>query len=497
MLRYLSYFTSKAHADSPNLTKDVHDVIVIGSGLVGMSSALHLSILPNNKPISLLSLDSLPRAASSPASSGNSGLGHTGYDAPISSLERRLLRRSIMLHPHLYRKFGLSFNHVNKSSGSLVCAKENAKELRGVIAENKIAGDEEVVLLNTNFEVDAHLGDDFSHKKIPAAVYCPREAIVEPWLVAMGYQAMLSSLKNVESVHGRGGEVVAITKNEESNLWEVKTKDGETHRGVVVVNAAGLFADKIDAMAMRRGGNCDTFTVKPRKGQFLVLEPTTPEAAAGAPKVIFEQVPNSKTKGVIVWTTVWGNVVIGPTADDVDDRYDVSTDADVLSRLEGEGARVLGARSMSEMKVVGSYSGLRPATDRRDYIIKAEVDNWITAASVRSTGLSASPAIGEYVAELYNANFGQSVGSDAKRLFDLLGEGGVDERKLRGITASALSNRALGDESNYQYLPNLEPVPTLEELKRDFKARGDGKVTVWGQAWQVTHPISIFGMSRK
>ena len=93
------------------------DAIVVGGGLVGLSIARTLALLDQSVAL----IEAAPQPASSPASSGNSGIGCTGYDAPSGSLERRLLRRSIELHPTLYRSFGLSYNHIRKS-GSLVVA---------------------------------------------------------------------------------------------------------------------------------------------------------------------------------------------------------------------------------------------------------------------------------------------------------------------------------------------------------------------------------------
>jgi L-2-hydroxyglutarate oxidase LhgO len=150
------------------------------------------------------------------ASSGNSGLGCTGYDAPVGSLERRLLRRSIQLHPNLYRSFGMSYDHVRKS-GSLVVAwtPEQLAKLPAVLDENREAGDTEAVMLSP--EELREMEPALSHAAL-GAVFCPREAVVEPWLVPMGY---------AESARLHGADIRTSTKavgaSFDGNIWEIRT----------------------------------------------------------------------------------------------------------------------------------------------------------------------------------------------------------------------------------------------------------------------------------
>jgi glycerol-3-phosphate dehydrogenase len=116
---------------------------------------------------------------------GSSGLGHTGYDAPVNSLERRLLRRSIQLHPQLYRSMGLSYEHIKKC-GSIVVAwtPEELAKLPGVVQENELAGDDDARLLSQ--QELRELEPALSHAAL-GGVLLPREAVVEPWLVPVAY----------------------------------------------------------------------------------------------------------------------------------------------------------------------------------------------------------------------------------------------------------------------------------------------------------------------
>jgi glycine/D-amino acid oxidase-like deaminating enzyme len=196
-------------------------------------------------------------------------------------------------------------------------------------------------------------------------------------------------------------------------------EDVKVYKGKVVINAAGLFSDVIETFrqgALNLGGSgaepCPPppFEIKPRKGQCLVLKPTA--SSPDPPSHVLEQIATQFTKGVIVWTTVYGNIVIGPTADELQSRADRSTDMDTVDMLATRGADILGLTPSSGgglqtlrdhgYQIVGTHSGIRTATEHRDYQIKAiPQDNWITVGGIRSTGLTGSPGIGEYVGELY------------------------------------------------------------------------------------------------
>jgi len=199
--------------------------------------------------------------------------------------------------------------------------------------------------------------------------------------------------------------------------WLLRTRSwregdgGSSHsevRSKVVVNCAGLYGDTVEAMrceALAAGSHDEVkdspFHVHPRKGQFVVFEPRLEDVEAGrVPSHVIEPVPTVRTKGVIIWRTVYGNIVVGPTAEDTDDREDRSNDEDTIEMLKKVGKERMPC--LERARVVGTYSGLRPATEHRDYQIEArEGEQWITVGGIRSTGLTGSSGIGEYVAGLY------------------------------------------------------------------------------------------------
>jgi glycerol-3-phosphate dehydrogenase len=157
-----------------------------------------------------------------------------------------------------------------------------------------------------------------------------------------------------------------------------------------VVNAAGLGADHLDAMFGH-----DRFTVTPRRGELLVFDKL---ARPLVPCVVLP-VPSSAGKGVLVSPTIYGNVMLGPTAEDVDDRTATGTSGRGFAFLQEKG-RALMPRLMDE-EVTAAYAGLRAAIDRDDYVIDVdEARRYVLVGGIRSTGLTAGMAIAEHVGDL-------------------------------------------------------------------------------------------------
>jgi glycerol-3-phosphate dehydrogenase len=178
----------------------------------------------------------------------------------------------------------------------------------------------------------------------------------------------------------------------------VRTEDGahliDTTRGPLrsrwLVNAAGLGGDRVDAMLDGGGG----FTIRPRRGELIVFD----KLARPLLGSILLPVPTAQTKGVLVAPTVYGNVLLGPTAEDIEDRSDTATTAAGLGALLKAGAGII--PDLVGEQVTATYAGLRAATEHRDYQIRVDRGlRYACVAGIRSTGLSASLGIAEYVAD--------------------------------------------------------------------------------------------------
>jgi glycerol-3-phosphate dehydrogenase len=221
----------------------------------------------------------------------------------------------------------------------------------------------------------------------PAArggVVVPGEAIVDPWSAPLAYlrQALMHGAQLAT-----GAAVHAVSRRPDG--WRLVTSAGE-FAAKLVVNAAGLFADDLEQL---RGAPV-RFTIRPRKGQFLVFD----KPARSLVNSIILKVPTERTKGVLLVPTVFGNLLLGPTAEDQQNRTHAPCEEQVLRKMFSEGVAML--PGLADQTVTATYAGLRPATEHRDYVLSVDAGaRWITVAGIRSTGLSSALGVGEWAAE--------------------------------------------------------------------------------------------------
>jgi glycerol-3-phosphate dehydrogenase len=219
-----------------------------------------------------------------------------------------------------------------------------------------------------------------------AGLAVPDESVICPWTVPLAF-ATEAVRSGVEL--RLGTRVTGVTAADDGF---VLSATGGPLRCRWAVNAAGLGSDIVDRMFGGEG-----FTIRPRKGELIVFD----KLARRLLHSIVLPVPTARTKGVLVAPTVYGNVLVGPTAEDVEDRADLSTTAAGLSSLLAAGRKILPGLAAEE--VTASYAGLRAATDHSDYVIRVS-GRYACAAGIRSTGLSAALGIAEHVvAELAEA----------------------------------------------------------------------------------------------
>lgn len=170
-----------------------------------------------------------------------------------------------------------------------------------------------------------------------------------------------------------------------------------------------------------------------------------------------QPVPNQYSKGIFVFGSLYNQIAVGPTALDQESRTDREPDDAVATQLSNLGTKILPGLD-PQADYVGEYVGIRPGTDKRDYQIHTYPERrWISAAGIRSTGLTASLGIGRYV---------------AKSLLP---------------TMMDISHEHANEDTT------LAPLPSLDSIIADFKERNDGHVTLHGHAYRVTHPLTALG----
>lgn len=327
-------------------------VAVIGGGVVGCAVAYTLA----RRGVAVVLLEAEDELALG-ASGTNSGILHTGFDSPPGELETKLILRSAELRRELMPALGVPL---------LECGAELAPDgdsERGTvarIADNAAANG-----------VEVRLRED-------GVLEIPGESVTDPvaytYALAAGVPDIRTSTR-VESITPTGDGL------------ELGVAGGERIACSAAVNCAGLHADSVARMI-----GDDSFEIYPRKGEFFVFDVPIDR--------ILLPVPTKRTKGVLVFPTIDGKVVAGPTAHDQDDKDDWTVrpeaDDEVLPKAVAMFPPLAGAEPIAR------YAGLRPAGRGSNYVIgpSPASPRLINAAAIRSTGLTASLGIGEHVASL-------------------------------------------------------------------------------------------------
>ncbi|MFC5387423.1 NAD(P)/FAD-dependent oxidoreductase [Aquamicrobium segne] len=355
------------------------DVAIIGAGIVGCAIARRFSLAGARVVIIEKALDILDGA-----SKGNSAILHTGFDAPPGSLEQACIRAGYEEYLTIHGRLGLPVLRC----GALVVAwnQEQEAALPALIDkahENGVTNIEPLSQAQLR-EVEPALGP-----LAQAAFRVPGEYLIDPWSAPFAY--LLQAVENGAEVL-RGAELTAARKEDD---WLLETTRGQL-RARLVINAAGNFGDLVDEILIGRRN----FTIRPRKGQFVVYD----KPAAALVQHILLPVPTAITKGVVVCRTAFGNLLVGPTAEDQDDRQHAELDTEILSGLMRRAEEILPALKSHEVSAL--YAGLRPATEYKDYCITAhEGLSCITVGGIRSTGLSAALGIAQHVETLADHTF--------------------------------------------------------------------------------------------
>ncbi|MGE7389372.1 FAD-dependent oxidoreductase [Streptomyces sp. NPDC004126] len=354
-----------------------YDVTVIGAGVVGSAIARELARLP----LRIALLDARDDVGDG-TSKANTAILHTGFDAVPGSLESRLVRDGSRRLAAYAAENGIPVEPL----GALLVAwdAEQHAALPPLAAKAERNGYREARVIPAE-EVRArepHLGPG-----VLGALDVPGESIICPWTTTLAYATQAVRAGVDLHLNCTVQEVQEATSGEPDHLLATGRGQLRTRH---LVNAAGLYADGIDRMLGH-----DDFTVTPRRGQLIVFD----ELARDLVRHILLPVPTALGKGVLVTPTVHGKVMLGPTAEDLDDKTATGSTAEGIALLREKGRRILPA--LLDEEVTAVYAGLRAATGSEDYAIRAHpAQRYVTAGGIRSTGLTASMAIASHVVDL-------------------------------------------------------------------------------------------------
>lgn len=353
----------------------MYDVVIIGCGITGASTAFELSKYRLNMAV----LEAQNDVATG-ATKANSAILHAGYDPIPGTLMAKLNVRGVQLAKELCAKLDVPY----QQSGSLVVGFSDADEqtLTGLYRRGKENGVEGLDLLSGE---EARVIEPFLSPAVKCALHAPTAAICSPWEYCLALAE--TAANNGVEIH-LNSPVTAIQKNPAGNWW-VTTPSG-VFESRFVVNAAGVFADKVHDLAAPH-----TFSIYPSRGQYYLLDKSE---GCRTSRVIF-QCPNESGKGVLVAPTVHGNLIVGPNAEAVLGE-DTATTLDGLSYVRQTAAKSIPSVSFRES--IRNFAGVRAHADGGDFIITeaADAPGFFDLAGICSPGLSAAPAIAEYAAAL-------------------------------------------------------------------------------------------------
>lgn len=387
-MRQLSYARLVPVAQSPELHRKcamrsergkMFDVIIIGAGVTGSAIARELSRRERKILVLERALD-----VCEGTSKANSGIVHAGHDAKPGSLKARMNVEGSKMMPVLAKE--LDFPFENNTSLVIGFNDEDRETLEKLLAQGKENGVEGLSIISGD---EARKREPNLSDRVTCALLAETGGIVDPFLLNIAL-AENANVNGAEFLFG--AEVTDVRKD--GDHFTVTAKDGRTWESALVVNAAGVYADVFHNMVSEK----KLLHITPRKGEYLLMDKKT----QGYVHATIFQCPSKMGKGVLVTPTAHGNLLIGPTAADIDDKECTATTAEGLAFvLEKAG---LSAKNLPTRDVITSFCGLRAHEDGGDFILgeNSECPGFFDAAGIESPGLTSAPAIGKYIAEMIN-----------------------------------------------------------------------------------------------
>lgn len=360
------------------------DVIIIGAGVIGAAIARELARY--NLDVAVLEKD---YDIANGTSKANSGIIHPGEDPIPGTLKARMNIEGNKLFDQLHKELNFPF----KRNGSLVlCFKQEDIDQLEILRQRGLTNGvpkESMKILSRKeaLEVEPYLSDH-----VVAALYLKTGGIVGP------YEMNIALAENAAQ---NGVDFYLDTKVEyilpSKTGFRIGTNRG-TFEGQLVINAAGVYADEINNSISQK-----KYHITARKGEYLLLDKKE------VSKTTLFQLPTHLGKGVLVTPTCHGNIILGPTALDIDNKTNVETTREQLDAIMEKVSLTIDTRQLSG--VITSFSGLRAHEAQNDFVIgeAEDVPGFINVLGIESPGLTSAPAIGKYVAQIVEGKLKPSI----------------------------------------------------------------------------------------
>ena len=325
-------------------------------------------------------------------SKANSAIVHAGFDAETGTLKARFNVRGSEMMEDLARDLDIPYK---RNGAMVVCINESEKDgLRELYERGVANGVKDLRILDRQecLAMEPNLSEN-----VVAALYAPTSAIICPFMLNIAL-AENANVNGVDFFFNTKVEALTPCTCEKCGepVWKIRTNNGE-YRARYVINAAGVYADVFHNMVSEK-----KISITPRRGDYCLLDKT---AGGHVSHTIFAQ-PTKMGKGVLVTPTVHGNLLVGPTAVDVEDREGCNTTAEGIDTLIARAGDQV--RDLPMRQVITSFAGLRAHEEGGEFIIGEVEDapHFIDCAGIESPGLSSCPAIGEYIGAMMKEKMG-------------------------------------------------------------------------------------------
>lgn len=350
------------------------DVLIIGGGVIGASIARELSRYSGD--IVVLEKENDVSCGTSKA---NSGIVHGGFDATPGSLKAKYNVLGNKMFDDLAKELDFPF----KRNGAFVLAfdEESKPALEALYQKGLDNGVDGMSIISGD---EARSEESYLSSEVKWALKVPSSGIVSPYEMTIAY----AENAYVNGVKFEFEKEVTNIEKVEGGL-KVTCADGSEYLAKVVVNAAGVYADVLNNMICEK-----KFSIVARKGEYCLLD----KAYGYYSHTTLFQTPTKMGKGILVAPTTHGNILVGPTAKDIEGKDDVATTFDGLN--EAWNKALLTIPTLNKRGIITQFSGLRAHDDQNDFIIGwSDVEGFYNVSGIESPGLSSAPAIAVEVAE--------------------------------------------------------------------------------------------------
>ena len=347
-----------------------YDVVIIGGGVVGCSIARFISKY-NLKTLVVEKEEDI----CSGTSKANSAIVHAGHDAKPGTNKAKFNILGSKMMEDLSKELNFSY----KRNGSfVVCfSKEDMPALEELYQRGLTNGVEGLRIISGD---EARKLEPSLSKEIVAVLDCPTGGIVCPFELT---QSMAENACENGVEFRFNTRVEKISKDDDLYIIndEIKTK--------AIINCAGVYSDYIHNLVSDK-----KYHITAKKGDYVLMDR---EVGNLVSRTIF-QLPTKAGKGILVTPTVHGNLLVGPSASDIEGKEANATTSDDLDLVINKAK--LSCDNIPFNKTITSFSGLRAHEDGGDFILEESKDNFFDCVGIESPGLTAAPAIGDYMANL-------------------------------------------------------------------------------------------------